>query len=88
MNRGERPTPAVGVGVPLRRHHLLVAVPAIGMLTGVPFANSVHRVVLGLPFLALWILCWVLATAVIMGAVYRMDTRTPAPSMPDEGRSR
>ena len=77
---GERVSPAPGARVRLRRHHLLVAVPAIGMLGGVPFANGVHRVVLGLPFLALWILCWVLATAAIMGTLYVIDTRSePAP---------
>src|SRR5260221_631904 len=38
----------------LRAYHLLAALPSIGLLGGVPFANRVHSLVLGLPFLLLW----------------------------------
>jgi hypothetical protein len=62
-------------GYRLRAYHLLAAVPAIGMLGGVPFANRVHTLVLGLPFLLLWILGWVIATSACMGMLYLLDRR-------------
>jgi hypothetical protein len=63
---------------PERRHvwrpyHWLALVPAIGMLGGLPFANRVHPLVLGLPFLFAWLVGWVLATSVIMGCVLMLD---------------
>ena len=67
----DRPRP----GYRLRAYHLLAAVPAIGMLGGVPFANRVHTLVLGLPFLLLWILGWVIATSACMGTLYLLDRR-------------
>ena len=62
-------------GYRLRAYHLLAAVPAIGMLGGVPFANRVHTLVLGLPFLLLWILGWVIATSGCMALLYGLDRR-------------
>ena len=49
-----------------RRYHLLALLPALGMLGGLPFANRVQPLVLGLPFLVAWLVAWVVATAVIM----------------------
>jgi hypothetical protein len=59
----------------LRAYHLLAAVPAIGMLGGVPFANRVPGLVLGMPFLLLWILGWVIATSGCMALLYGLDRR-------------
>ena len=70
-------------GYRLRAYHLLAAVPAIGMLVGVPFANRVAGLVLGLPFLLLWILGWVIATSACMGLLYLLDRR----SQPDSDGS-
>ena len=47
------------------------AIPAIGMLAGIPFANRVEPYVLGLPFLLFWIVAWVVATSLIMGLIWR-----------------
>ncbi len=62
-------------GYRLRAYHLLAALPALGMLGGVPFANRVPTLVLGLPFLLLWILCWVVATSACMALLYVLDRR-------------
>ncbi len=62
-------------GFRLRAYHLLAFVPAVAMLAGVPFANRVHALVLGLPFLLLWILIWVVATSACMGLLYSLDQR-------------
>ena len=45
------------------------------MLGGVPFANRVHALVLGLPFLLVWILGWVVATSICMTVLYAIDQR-------------
>ena len=43
------------------------------MLGGVPFANRVHALVLGMPFLLLWILGWVILTSACMTLLYFLD---------------
>ncbi len=56
-----------------RRYHLLALLPVLGMLGGLPFANRVHPMVLGLPFLMAWLVAWVVATAGIMAFILRLD---------------
>jgi hypothetical protein len=56
-----------------RRYHLLALLPALGMLGGLPFANRVHPLILGLPFLMAWLVGWVIATAGIMAWILRLD---------------
>jgi hypothetical protein len=56
-----------------RRYHLLALLPVLGMLGGLPFANRVHPMVLGLPFLMAWLVGWVVATAGIMAFILRLD---------------
>jgi hypothetical protein len=51
----------------------LALLPTIGMLGGLPFANRVHPMVLGLPFLMTWLVGWVLATSAIMGVIMLLD---------------
>lgn len=58
-----------------RAYHLLVALPGLAIVVGVPFANRVHRLVLGLPFLLDWILACVLATSAVLAVVERLDRR-------------
>lgn len=56
-----------------RRYHLLALLPVLGMLGGLPFANRVYPLVLGLPFLMAWLVAWVVATAGIMAWILRLD---------------
>jgi hypothetical protein len=53
--------------------HLLAALPFIGILGGISFANRVEPYVLGMPFILFWIVLWVVLTSVIMGIVYLLD---------------
>ncbi len=53
--------------------HVLAALPFLGILVGVAFANRVEPFVLGMPFILFWIVAWVLLTSVIMAVVYRLD---------------
>jgi hypothetical protein len=55
--------------------HALSALPFLGILGGIFFANSVEPYVLGLPFALFWVTLWVVLTALIMGIVYRLDHR-------------
>jgi len=65
--------PPVGQASRWRRYHLLALLPALGMLGGLPFANRVHPLVFGLPFLMAWLVGWVVATAGIMAWILRLD---------------
>ncbi|HEY3287453.1 MAG TPA: DUF3311 domain-containing protein [Gemmatimonadaceae bacterium] len=57
-----------------RRYHLLALLPALGMLGGLPFANRVQPLILGLPFVMAWLVAWVIVTAAIMAWILRTDT--------------
>ena len=39
-----------------RAYRWLAAIPAVGIIVGVPIANRIHLYVFGLPFLLAWIL--------------------------------
>ena len=66
----------------LRSYHWLAAVSPLAMLGGVPFANRVHTLVLGLPFLLFWIVSCVVLAAACMALLYHLDHR----DLPDEQR--
>jgi NADH:ubiquinone oxidoreductase subunit 5 (subunit L)/multisubunit Na+/H+ antiporter MnhA subunit len=53
--------------------HALSALPFIGVLAGIFFANRAEPFVLGLPFALFWVTLWVVLTALIMAIVYRLD---------------
>lgn len=57
----------------LRPYHAAAAIPTVGLLAGIPFANRVEPYVLGLPFLLFWIVVWVVATSLIMGVIWALD---------------
>ncbi|HEY6193964.1 MAG TPA: DUF3311 domain-containing protein [Candidatus Eisenbacteria bacterium] len=59
-------------------HRWLAVIPALLILVGVPFVNRVHRLVLGLPFLLLWIVGCVVLTSAIMAIVGTLDARDTA----------
>ncbi|MEO8945223.1 MAG: DUF3311 domain-containing protein [Gemmatimonadaceae bacterium] len=62
----------------MRRYRWLAALPAIGLLGGIPFANRVHPYIAGMPFLLAWIVGWVIATSIIMALIYRLDSARDA----------
>jgi hypothetical protein len=68
--------------VRLRPHHLLALLPPTAILGGVPWANGIHRYVLGLPFLLFWILACVVATSAVMALVGALDRREEASAPP------
>jgi Protein of unknown function (DUF3311) len=59
----------------MKLQHRLAALPFVGILAGIFFANRVEPYVLGLPFALFWVVLWSVLSAVIMAAVYRLDSR-------------
>ena len=57
----------------MRLIHALSALPFVGILGGIFFANRTEPFVLGLPFALFWITLWVVLSALIMAIVYRLD---------------
>ena len=53
--------------------YVLAALPFLGILGGIFFANRVEPFVLGMPFILFWIVLWVVLTSGIMAAVYYLD---------------
>ena len=59
----------------MKLQHVLAALPFLGILVGMFFANTVEPYVLGLPFAMFWVVAWVVVAAVLMAIVYRLDER-------------
>jgi hypothetical protein len=57
----------------VRLIYVLAALPFLGILGGIVFANRVEPFVLGMPFILFWIVLWVVLTSGIMAVVYRLD---------------
>ncbi|MCA1223068.1 DUF3311 domain-containing protein [Streptomyces sp. 8L] len=61
-----------------RPHLLWLLVPLVLFLVAPPWVNRAGPVVLGLPFLAFWLLASVLVTPFAIWAAYRGDRRLMA----------
>ena len=59
----------------MKLQHALSALPFLGILVGIFFANRVTPSILGLPFALFWVTLWVLLAAAIVAVVYRLDHR-------------
>jgi hypothetical protein len=59
----------------MKLQYVLAAVPFVGVLVGIFFANRVEPYVLGLPFAMFWVVVWVVVAACLMAVVYRLDSR-------------
>jgi hypothetical protein len=59
----------------MKLQHGLAALPFVGVLAGIFFANRVEPYVLGLPFALFWVVLWAVLSACVMAVVHRLDTR-------------
>jgi hypothetical protein len=59
----------------MKLQHLLAALPFVGVLAGIFFANRVEPYVLGLPFAFFWVVLCVVLSAGLMAVVHRLDAR-------------
>ncbi|MCC2527133.1 DUF3311 domain-containing protein [Bacillus halotolerans] len=55
--------------------HILAALPFIGLLLGIPFANKVTPYLFGMPFILAYVVMWALLTSVLMAIVYVLDKK-------------
>lgn len=53
--------------------YALAALPFLGLLGGIAFANRVEPFVLGMPFILFWVVMWVVLTSGIMAVIYFLD---------------
>ncbi|MCG8395858.1 DUF3311 domain-containing protein [Bacillus atrophaeus] len=53
--------------------HVLAALPFIGILFGIQFANKVTPYLFGMPFILAYNVMWALLTSVLMTIVYVLD---------------
>ncbi len=51
------------------------AIPVVALVGGLPFANRLEPVLLGMPFLLAWILGWVALTPAFLGLAYLVHRR-------------
>lgn len=54
---------------------VLALIPYAGMCFSVALWDRLDPHVLGLPFNLFWIICWLLATPLILAAIYRLEKR-------------
>ncbi len=53
--------------------YALAALPFLGLLGGIAFANRVEPFVLGMPFILFWVVMCVVLTSGIMAVIYFLD---------------
>ncbi len=58
----------------------VAVIPVLVLIAGLPFVNRPDPVVLGLPFLLLWIVGWVAVTPLFLGAAYLLAGGGDEPS--------
>lgn len=63
--------------MPFRRHHLLALLPTVAILGAPWFANRVEPRLLGMPFLLVWIVVWVVLSSGCMWVIGRLDRHRP-----------
>ena len=66
---------------------ILTVVPFVYMIGMVPFANRVHPIVLGLPFLAFWLTLGIYVCFVCIWLLYHYDERKRRAGKNPEGSS-
>ncbi|QSO47134.1 DUF3311 domain-containing protein [Alicyclobacillus mengziensis] len=52
---------------------LLLVIMLVGNLVAVPFVNTIHPTVLGMPFFLFWVLIWMIITPLLTWWIYAMD---------------
>ncbi|MEI2337813.1 DUF3311 domain-containing protein [Priestia megaterium] len=55
--------------------YILSVLPFVGILGFLPFVNRVTPFVLGMPFNMFWMVIWVVLTSIILGVMYKLDSR-------------
>jgi len=54
---------------------ILGAIPFVTLVFALPLVNRIKPVILGLPFILFWILCWVILTPLILFIAYILERK-------------
>lgn len=54
---------------------ILTLIPFIWTVGMVPFVNTVHPIVMGLPFLAFWLIAGIFVAFVCIQIIYKLDNK-------------
>ncbi|AWB10296.1 Protein of unknown function (DUF3311) [Thermodesulfobium acidiphilum] len=54
---------------------VLTLIPFVWTIAAIPFVNTVKPIVLGLPFLAFWLVAGIFVAFVCLSIVYKIDTK-------------
>lgn len=54
---------------------ILTLIPFIWIVGMIPFVNKVHPIVMGLPFLAFWLLAGIFVAFACLQIIYKIDSR-------------
>ncbi len=63
---------------------ILGAIPFITLVFALPLVNRIEPIILGLPFLLFWILCWVILTPAVLFAAYLLEKKFNPPEEGEE----
>jgi len=64
---------------------ILGAIPFLTTVLALPLVNRIQPVILGLPFLLFWLLCWVALTPLVLFIAYKVEKKF---NPPDEKEDR
>jgi len=53
---------------------ILTVIPFIWIVGMIPFVNKVHPIIMGLPFLAFWLVAGIFVTFACLKIIYRIDS--------------
>jgi hypothetical protein len=54
---------------------ILTLIPFIWIVGMIPFVNKVHPIIMGLPFLAFWLVAGIFVTSACLQIIYKIDSR-------------
>ncbi|EIT84802.1 hypothetical protein A374_13960 [Fictibacillus macauensis ZFHKF-1] len=52
---------------------ILIALPIISQLIALPFVNSIHPIIVGLPFFHFWLVLWIFLTPLCTWGIYALQ---------------
>lgn len=58
--------------------YILTAIPFIWIILALPFVNTFHPQIFGLPFVAFWIQCGVVVTVICVHTLWSLDKKRDA----------
>ncbi|QSO51260.1 DUF3311 domain-containing protein [Alicyclobacillus curvatus] len=54
---------------------LLLIIMFVGNIIAIPFVNTIHPLIFGMPFFLSWLLIWMIITPLLTWWIYAMDQK-------------